>query len=190
MNSRSILRILLIVILVLLQAKFKILAQQESRLGLNISSNFNFYSQNFMPEIGFVFVRQITIHSSIEANLNFRIHQRQISVLVDDNSTMYPLINEKYITIPVSYKFYSKIINAGAGISFDYYLGWKQLSGSQEISSYWPGADYYIGLIGKISKQLTLDEKLILEPEVKFNILILPFERHYIGFGLVAKFVL
>jgi hypothetical protein len=51
-----------------------------------------------------------------------------------------------------------------------------------------PGDEYFLGLIGKISKSISLGDNFILEPEIKFNVLILHYEKYYIGFGLISKF--
>jgi hypothetical protein len=186
MKSHKILPVL-IAVLILFQSAGYAHAQKPGRIGINITTNLNDNMFRILPEAGLVFEKQITNHSGVEAGVNYRIYERQFLVQYGVNSEMYPLVIEKYISVPVLYKFYSRIINIGAGITYDYYVGWKQLTGEENLTSYWPGADYYIGLIGKISKQVTLSDKLILEPEVKFNIL---FEagKYYIGFGLVAKF--
>jgi hypothetical protein len=185
MTKQPILRILILILLVF-QFQTPSLAQQKTRLGLNLTTNFDQYS-NFKPEIGFVFERQITKHSGLETGINYRTYQQNFLFIIDNQST-YPTINEMFISIPISYKFYSKIVNVGLGITYDYYLGWKQLGGSTEMTSYLPGDDYFMGFIGKISRQISLGDNFILEPEIKFNLLIIPYERHYIGFGLVAKF--
>jgi hypothetical protein len=186
MKSHKILPVL-IAILLLFQSTGYVLAQHSGRIGINITTNFSDYIYRILPEAGLVFEKQITKHSGIEASVNFRTYEWQILILYGVNSEMYPVVMEKYISVPVLYKFYSRIVNIGAGISYDYYLGWKQLTGEESLTSYWPGADYYIGLIGKISKKLTLSDNMILEPEVKFNILI-DTDKYYLGFGLVAKF--
>jgi hypothetical protein len=185
MTKQPIFRFLILILLVF-QFQTSILAQQKTRLGLNLTTNIDQYS-NIKPEIGFLFERQITNHSGFETGINYRTYMHEFLVIVD-NLAFYPQINEKYISIPFSYKFYSKIINAGLGITYDYYLGWKQLGGSSDVTSYWPGDDYFLGLIGKISKQISFGENFILEPEIKLNLLILPYNRNYIGCGLITKF--
>ena len=185
MTKQPILRFLILILLAF-QFQATILAQQKTRLGLNLTTNIDQFS-NIKPEIGFLFERKITNHSGFETGINYRTYQQQFLVIINNESS-YPYISEKFISIPISYKFYSKIINAGLGITYDYYLGWKQLGGSTEITSYWPGDDYFIGLIGKISRQISLSENFILEPEIKFNLLIIPSDRHYFGFGLITKF--
>jgi len=185
MTKQSILR-LLILMLFVLQSQDLIIAQQKARLGINMTTNLDQYL-SIQPEVGILFERQISNHSGFELGINYRTYHQEFLIVIN-NQAYYPYISEKYISIPFSYKFYSKIINAGLGITYDYYLGWKQLGGSTEMTSYWPGDDYYLGLIGKISKPITLGENFILEPEIKFNILVFPSKKHYFGFGLITKF--
>lgn len=173
-------------IFLLLVLQFNSAAFAQTRLGLNITTNIN-QLYNIEPEIGFVFEKQATVHSGFETGINYRTYQRELYFLVN-NQSYYPLIIEKYISIPVSYKFYSKIINAGLGATFDYYVDWKQTGGNGEMTSYMPGDEYFLGLIGKISKPIFLGDNFILEPEIKFNLLIIPYPRHYMGIGLVSKF--
>ncbi len=186
MAKHTLTRIILIILLVF-QSHENIAAQQKSRIGINITTNILSYSY-VKPEIGLVFERQFTAHSGIEANLNFRTFAREFYTGSGGGSSVYHLVNERYITIPVTYKYYTKIVNASLGVSYDYYLGWKEQYLSQGLVSYWPGADYYIGAIGKISRQFALGEKFVLEPEVKFNITLVPYDKYYFGIGLVGKF--
>ncbi len=177
-----------VLILVFTYFSNPVVAQNQSYLGINITSNLT-GEMSIKPEIGLVLEKHITNHSGIEANLNFSTYQRSGYVYTSQYSEAFS-VNEKYISIPVLYKFYSKIANFGLGITYDYFVGWKQLSGSPDITSYRSGVDYLIGLIGKISKQVVLGDNLILEPEVKCNVHIQPFDRYYIGFGIIAKFKL
>lgn len=185
MTKQSILRFLILFLFVV-QSQAIIFAQQKSQLGLNLTTNID-QSLNIKPEIGILFERQMSNHSGFEVGINYRTYQQQFSILID-NKASYPLISEKYITIPFSYKFYSKILNAGLGFTYDYYLGWEQLGGSIGMTSYLPGDDYFIGIIGKISKQISLGDKVYLEPEIKFNLIVVPHEKQYFGFGFIIKF--
>ncbi len=177
---------LILLFLLTLQASEIILSQQRTLIGVNLTSNFDSYT-TIKPEIGLVFERQVTNHSGIEMGFNYRTYQREF-VLIINNESFYPFIGEKYLSIPISYKFYSKIVNAGFGLTLDYNLGWKQISGTFDLTSYRPDYDYYAGLIAKLSKQIHLGNDFLLEPEIKANVLVIPFERSYIGFGIVAKF--
>jgi hypothetical protein len=163
-----------------------ILAQQRTSIGLNLTTNIDQFS-NIEPETGILFERQINSHSGFEAGINYRTYRQEFMVLIN-NQASYLYIREMFLSVPVSYKFYSKIVNLGVGISFDYFLDWKQLRGTPEMTSYWPGSDYFIGALGKISREIPLGDNFSIEPEVKFNLIIIPSLRHYLGFGLVSRF--
>lgn len=175
-----------VILLLMLQSSGLILAQQRTSLGFNLTTNFDYYT-NIKPETGFVFERQVTKHSGMEMGINYRTYQRELFLLLN-NEVYYPLISEKYISIPISYKFYSKIVNVGLGLTFDYNIGWKYSNTTIDIITYRPDYDYYAGLIVKISKEILLGDDLILEPELKTNALIIPSERFYTGMGIVLKF--
>ena len=161
---------------------------QQSFIGLNITTNIDF-DILLKPEIGIVFEQKVTNHSGFEVGLNFRTNETLISIHLGNNYEHFS-VNEQYVSIPVLYKFYSKILNAGLGVTYDYFIGWRQLSGESYITSYRTSNDYLIGLLGKISKPIRLSEKLVLEPEVKFNYMIKPLGRFYAGAGLVVKYLL
>ena len=163
-------------------------AQNRTLIGVNLTTNYDTYTF-IKPEAGLIFERQITLHSGIEAGINYRTYQLQLYFLVN-NQSYYPLINEKYISIPVSCKFYTKVINASLGISYDYYIGWSQRNSDADVVSYRQEYDYYLGPFAKISRQINLGNNLVLEPELKATILVVPQLMEYYGFGLVGKFCL
>jgi hypothetical protein len=162
-------------------------AQKKTRLGINLTSN---YDENtyYTPEAGLVFERQFSKHSGIEAGLNYRTYQVQL-YLIYNNESYYPFISEHYISMPLTYKLYTRIINLSLGLTYDYYIGFRQLDEDLTVTSYHMGYDYYMGAIGKISKEIMLGDDLILEPEIKVNLLFDEISyKNYIGFGLNLKF--
>jgi hypothetical protein len=163
-----------------------LVAQQRTLLGINLTTNYD-YNTTIKPEIGVVFERQFTSHSGIEMDLNYRTYQRELFIQYD-NQTYYPEIVNEYFSIPIIYKFYTKILKVGAGLTFDYNLGQKQRNISSTHFFFETDYDYYVGPIVKLSKEFHLDETFVLEPEVKANVIIFPYERHYFGVGINAKF--
>ena len=75
----------------------------------------------------------------------------------------YYNINLQYATIPVLFKFYSKVVNVSMGVNFDYFMGWKNITTSF-IPATFTSPNYNYGFIGKISKDIALSPKVILEP--------------------------
>lgn len=161
-------------------------AQQRTLIGINLTTNYD-YCSIIKPEIGLVFERQFTNRAVIELDLNYRTYQNELYFQYD-NQSYYPKIVDRYLSIPVIYKFYNKILKAGIGFTFDYNLGREQRNVSTTHFFFETDYDYYIGSIVKLSKELHLDENFVLEPEIKANLIFLPVERHYIGVGIIAKF--
>ncbi len=54
-------------------------AQQQSSIGLNITTNINI-DIVVKPELGIVFEQKVTNHSGFEAGLNFRTNETLISI--------------------------------------------------------------------------------------------------------------
>jgi hypothetical protein len=163
-----------------------LLAQQRTLLGINLTSNFDTYSI-IKPEIGVVFERQFTNNSGFELGLNYRTYQNEL-FFIYDNQAYYPEIVDKYFSIPVIYKFYTKFLKLGAGLTFDYNLGREQRNVSATHFIFETDYDYYVGSIVKLSREFHLDDTFVIEPEVKANFIFIPFERHFIGVGINAKF--
>lgn len=94
---------------------------QKNNFGLNITTNLSEVFE-LRPEVGLVFDKQITTYNGFETGLYYRTHNRTYDYYYENNlDIMY--ITDKYISIPVLYKFYSNIINFSTGISNDYYIG-------------------------------------------------------------------
>jgi hypothetical protein len=93
------------------------------------------------------------------------------------------------LSLPVLYKFYARFINLAAGPNFDIYMGRKQKNKNPElrIDSYDTDPDFRIGFMAKASKRINLSETFVMEPEVRFN-LMLGSGFSYTGFGIAGKY--
>lgn len=161
-------------------------AQNKTIVGFNLTTNYDYYT-TIKPEAGLIFEKQLTTHSGFETGINFRTYQWELYVLIN-NQSYYPLISEKYISIPLSYKYYTKIVNASLGITYDYYVGWSQKNSSIDVTNFTKTDNYYLGLLAKISKPIRLDQDLVIEPELKANILLIPSLIEYYGLGITVRF--
>lgn len=101
------------------------------------------------------------------------------------------MIVERFISVPVLYKFYSRLVNVSAGMSFDFYVGFRHKNKSQQITvtDYNIDPNMALGVQLKISKPIRLDDRLILEPELRLNPVI-TYNRAYGGLGITAKYQL
>lgn len=167
-------------------------AQKTNYIGLN--STLETTSSSFKPGIGFLFERKMTKRSGIETGLYYRNYMQTGLVTISDASGYQSFsldISESHLSIPALYKFYTNIVNLSAGPSFDFYLGWRQKHKNAVINldSYSIDPAFSIGLMGKISKSITLNKQFALEPELRLNH-ILTFNRTFIGLGIAGKYKL
>lgn len=136
----------------------------------------------FAPNVGISFEARITRHSGIETGFYYRNVKYSGGISLADPSIRYGSSYSRYFSIPVLYKYYSRILNIGAGMNYDVRF-------SQSENS--PGdAKNRFGFIVKVSKDITLSKHLFLEPEFHFN----PFwadgscEKSWIGFQIGLKY--
>jgi hypothetical protein len=134
-------------------------------------------------------------HSSGETGLKYRqaINEIIIPVPAAPNNVAFVhyFIIEKFLSLPVLYKYSSRIINLSAGPSLDYFLSWKEQKNKNPtvpLQSYKLFFDkkLSIGLLTSISKTVNLTKKIIIEPSIYYNT-ILSFKRSYYGISIAAK---
>ncbi len=138
--------------------------------------------------LGLNIERKITKHSGIESGLYYRTYKTSLYISTGTDYNNFA-ISERHISLPVLYKFYSRIINFSVGPTFDFYVGWKQKSGYVIVNTYSIDPSFAFGFITKFSKQINLSDHLFLEPELRLNP-ILTYNRAYIGLGIAAKYKL
>lgn len=143
----------------------------------------------FLPGAGATFESQLTRHSGFETGLFYRSYKVGIFLYGDYPTSHAFEVAERYISIPVLYKFYSSIINLSAGPTFDFFAGWKQTVGKSiyNITDYKTSSSFGLGGMLKLSKTINLTDKFLLEPELRYNH-IFNSHRDYGGFGLAAKY--
>lgn len=136
----------------------------------------------FAPNVGLSFEARITRHSGIETGFYYRNVKYPGGTSLADPSIHYDASYFRYFSIPVLYKYYSRILNVGAGINYD-----VRFSQSDNRTS---DAKNRFGFIMKVSKDITLSKGLFLEPEFHFN----PFvddgdwNNAWLGFQIGLKY--
>lgn len=118
-------------------------------------------SPDFSPNVGLSFEARLTRHSGIETGFYYRNVKYAGGISLADPNTRYDASYSRYFSIPVLYKYYSRILNVGAGINYDF-----RFSQSDNRTS---DAQNRFGLMVKVSKDITLSKGLFLEPEFHFN---------------------
>ena len=78
-----------------------------------------------------------------------------------------------------------------AGPTVDFFVGWKDKTKSDisSATSYYLDPSVFLGAMIKLSKEIPLDDKLFLEPELRLNRLF-STSRTYGGSGISLKYKL
>nr|WP_321355121.1 hypothetical protein [uncultured Draconibacterium sp.] len=174
-------------IIILLTSVNTLNAQNKTYLGIDFVNDIVSDGDNIRPGVGLNIARIIGKHSGIEAGFYYRSYLESVSFRLDGH--YYDVdIRENHLSIPVLYKFSSRIANLSAGPSFEVFLGWKQKSSTAEVEvdSYEIDPEYNLGAMVKLGKDIRLSDKLVFEPELRFNP-IFNLERVYLGLGLKLK---
>ena len=153
-------------------------AQQKPslELGVKLMAEANSGSGSTMPFSGLQLIYQKGKHGGLETGLYYR-PVRNETIYDFYNTTggnfysVVAIIAERFLSIPVLYRFQSKVLNFTAGSSLDIYLGWKDKSDKNTvtINSNNRSATIEAGAVVSLSKSIHLDDKIILEPEIRFN---------------------
>jgi len=177
-------------LVVILTIKTICFSQPKTTIGLNLTGE-KTSSADFVIGIGGTLERQINKHNGFETGLYYRIFEVHQQVFVDGSLYGFHTIKEKYLSIPILYKFYSSVINFSVGPTFDMYLGWKQMNKGIifEPDRYTVNAKFHVGLIGKISKTIVLTNRFLLEPEIRYNPVFFN-RRSFYGAGIACKYML
>ena len=145
--------------------------------------------ERFSVNFGLSFETRITRHSGIETGFYYRNVRfpSGVAIYPPATATPYPSAYQRYFSIPLVYKYYSRIINAGVGVTYDFMFDHTTIS----VNSKGKEQDKHrFGVIAKVSKDITLYRGLMIEPEFHFN----PFcadgdwEKYWLGFSVGLKY--
>lgn len=170
------------------------LSQKKDFLGVNISGEIRAEGENMILNnkvgmlLGFSYERKF--HKNLGAETGILYRANPVNIYLPEGSINQKTIIEGFVSVPLLLKFYSGIINISLGGCFDYFIGGydpKPVSDSK-IIYYDINPKYYLGIICKVSKDIKISEKLILEPEIKINALPSRSEQSYIGMGIKLKY--
>ena len=165
-------------------------SQQQSLIGLNV--NGDVYPGKFRPSVGLTFEKQFLKHSGFETGLFYRTSKLSGVITYIDATSFQShsfAVSQRYLTVPVLYKYYSKILNFSAGPTVDFYLGWKQKNdgSSVQIDNLEVGRKVNVGFLVKAGKMIPLSKQLLLEPELRFGS-VQTFDDINLGIGIAGKY--
>lgn len=171
-------------IIVLLLSTIALYAQKQQFVCINLSGNIATESK-FSLGFGFAYEEQIIKHHGYEFGLNYRNKTRENSLIINNNN-WHVNVRENYLNLPISYKFYSSILNLTTGITFDGFFGGTYLTEipNVEFGKYDLDPKMYVGWNFKMSKEINITEMFILEPEIQYNPI---FNYGYSFYGATIK---
>lgn len=157
---------------------------QQQYVGVSLNANIE-GNANLKPGFGILYENQFSKHHGFEIELNYRSRIEKTGILISNNFQLID-VQEFYLSMPVLYKFYSKIVNVSTGITFDYFVDWHNdtKQGNDVMTSYSIDPKLYLGWAFKVSKPITLSSKFVLEPEIHFNPI---FNYGYIYYGAALQ---
>ncbi len=164
-------------------------AQKIVRVGANFNaevSNGHYGTAGF----GGSYEMKLNKHGGFETGIYYRTYKADIGFFIGPD--YFPAtVAERHLSIPILYKFYSKFVNFSIGPSFDFYVGFADKSKIKffKIDDYSINPSFNVGILGKLSKNIKLSEKFVLEPELRINP-ILTANRAYGGAGISLKYKL
>ncbi len=143
----------------------------------------------FSPNVGLSFEARITRHSGIETGFYYRnvTSDAKMDYAGEGQFLSHPASYQRYFSIPLLYKYYSRIVNVGIGATYEFMFDHNTMtydSDGKELDK------NRVGIMLKVSKDITLYKGLFLEPEFHFN----PFwadgscEESWIGFQIGLKY--
>jgi len=168
-----------------------LIAQRQEFIGIGAVSEL-YHGGMLYDNISLLYENQLHKHHGFAMELNRR--NGNTNMTMTDNSSLHSYtfrIQENYLSLPVMYKFYSKIVDISTGFNVDYYVGWKDLSSSNsvELTSHSITPRLTFGWNFKISKTIPLYNRFYLEPSVFYNPALYAINSYY-GVSLKLKYEL
>lgn len=171
-------------IAVLLLASISLFSQKQQYVSVNLSGGLATGS-SFGLGGGLAYEEQLSKHHGYEFGLNYRSLTRGAYLSIGNNQWGFD-VKEHYLNLPISYKFYSSIVNFTTGITFDGFLGGTYLTEIPNVAfgRYNIDPKLYVGWNFKVGKTFNLTEQLLLEPEIQYNPI---FNYGYAFYGVNIK---
>ena len=175
----------------LISLTYSSFSQTKISLGLDYSYNYpsNKLSGNSgapFSMVGMTFELKKSRWVGFETGLLYRMYTDQL-IMGDDPAYLWVDIKQKYLSIPISYKVSTKVLNISIGTNIDYCFGLQSIQNNSfsfpkgETPYYYllpnnglktynnPYQKVYFGLVGKLSKEIQLNDQLIIEPQLRYS---------------------
>lgn len=168
----------------LLLTTISLFSQRQQYVSVNVDGWLSTGSK-FTLGGGVAYEEQLTKHHGYEFGLNYRSLTDGYYLSIN-NSQWNIEVRESYLSLPISYKFYSNIVNFATGITFDGFIGGTYLTKvpNVEFGRYDMDPKLFVGWNFKLSKAIRLTDQLILEPGIQYNPI---FNYGYSFYGATVK---
>lgn len=166
-------------------------SQKKTFIGLNLTGEYTSAPYNpsyFVTGFGGTFERRLNKHLGFETGIYYRTFVVHNAVFVNGLPFFNFTIKERYLSVPVLFTYHSSILNFSAGPAVDIYVGWNKTKQAKDYRL--PETDesrIIFGLMGKVSRTIGITEKIIIEPEIRYNSIHYN-KRSYYGIGVSGKY--
>lgn len=130
---------------------------------------------------GISFAAHITRHSGVEIGVNYRVAGGTAARTGPEEPANY---SNRYISIPVVYKYYNRILNVVAGVNYDFMIN----SSYGDIKRLSSAERNIFGIVVGVTKDIRLGRGMILEPYVHLNPNTLNHPYMWVGVGVGLKY--
>lgn len=167
---------------------FSVNSQSKTLVGIKLNASSTIH-ENFKtdPSISLTLNRVYSGHHGIETGLIYYRERKSYWFIQQNPYTGDYKINRHYLSLPLSYKYYSSKLCFSAGMSINQFLGW---TGNVELMNGYSSHEYdtTLGLLLTVSKQIKLSDRDLLEPEIFFHSVMDSYMKGFVGIGIAYKF--
>lgn len=142
-------------------------------------------NSNLKPGFGIGYEERLLEHHGYEFGLSYR--SKTENYYVDQGINHWVVgVSERYLHLPILYKFYYHTLSLSTGITFDCFLSGKYLNSvpNMVFDTYDIDPKLYAGWCFKVAKEINLSSKFVFQPEIQYNPL---FESGYSFYGISVK---
>lgn len=144
---------------------------------------------------GLSYERLFTTHSGLALEVKFRKSRNELQIPVASGASniqmLYLTAVENIISLPLLYRYHSRIVNISAGPTVEYFTSARQPDRYApplgDYKTYFVEQELSLALFAGISKTLPVGAKMLVEPALYYN-RVLSFERSYYGASLGVKY--
>lgn len=167
---------------------FFVHSQSKTMVGIKLDARLSLH--DFLktePSLSLTLNRIYSGHHGVETGLIYYREKTSFFSYIASYSYDFKIVRH-YLSLPLSYKYYSSKLCYSAGMSINQYLGWTA-NESNNITSYKSSEyDTSIGLLLTVSKQIKLSDRDLLEPTIFFHPVMDNYMKWFAGIGLAYKF--